>query len=102
MPTGRSVPTTPEVVPDLQDQPVDVLKNVGAQVAAMLRAHGVETVGDVLSLTPRRYLDLREADDWRRVRYGEPGIMVSVEGVVADARSVGPPRARRLQGWCAW
>ncbi len=82
---------------DLQDQPVEALKNVGAQVAAVLRAHGVETVGDVLSLTPRRYLDLREADDWRRVRHGQPGILVAVEGVIADARGVGPPRARRLQ-----
>jgi len=91
-------PPTAEAPPaDLQDQPVDTLKNVGAQVAAVLRAHGFETVGDVLSLTPRRYLDLREADDWRRVRHGQPGILVAVEGVIADARGVGPPRARRLQ-----
>lgn len=81
---------------DLQDQPVDVLKNVGSQVAAMLRAHGVLTVADVLAITPRRYLDLRDADDWRRVRHGAPGTLLSVEGVVRDLRWAGTPRARRL------
>lgn len=81
---------------DLQDEPVEHLHGVGPQTAAILRARGYGTVGDLLSLTPRRYLDLREADDWRRVRHGAEGTLVAVEGRIEDARVLGPPRARRL------
>lgn len=81
---------------DLQDEPVEHVKGVGPQTAAVLRARGYGAVGDLLSLTPRRYLDLREADDWRRVRHGAEGTMIAVEGRVEDARLAGSPRARRL------
>lgn len=81
---------------DLQDEPIEHLKNVGPQTAAIFRARGYATVGDLLALTPRRYLDLREADDWRRVRHGAEGTMIAVEGRIEDARLAGPPRARRL------
>ncbi|MEZ4405735.1 MAG: DEAD/DEAH box helicase [Polyangiales bacterium] len=81
---------------DLQDVPVEALKNVGAHAAAAMHARGIRTASDLLALLPRRYLDLRHADDWRRVRHGTPGTLVAVEGVIADLRRSGPPRARRL------
>ena len=71
------------------------IAGVGPQVAAVLRARGVETVGDLLAHLPRRYLDLRHADDWRRVRHGAHGTLVAVEAVVEDSRLAGHPRARR-------
>lgn len=86
----------PAQLPDLQDEPVEHLKGVGPQTAAILRARGYGTVGELLACAPRRYLDLREADDWRRVRHGVEGTMIAVEGRVQDARLLGSPRARRL------
>lgn len=85
-----------EAAGDLQDLDVGALKNAGVQTAATLRARGVRTVGDLLAVTPRRYLDLRAADDWRLVRFGEPGALVAVEGVIADVRAAGARSARRV------
>jgi ATP-dependent DNA helicase RecG len=81
---------------DLQDTPVDAIKNVGPQVAAVLRNRGIATVGDLLAHLPRRYLDLRNADDWRLVRSGVWGSLVCLEVRVEDVRMAGHPRARRL------
>lgn len=81
---------------DLQDAPIESVPYVGPTVATVLRARGVSTVGDLLSHLPRRYLDLRGADDWRRVRHAESGTLVSVEGLIEDARWAGAPRAKRL------
>ncbi|MBI5511391.1 MAG: DEAD/DEAH box helicase [Deltaproteobacteria bacterium] len=66
-------------------------------MAAVLRSRGFKTAGDLLGHLPRRYLDLRRADDWRLVRHGPPGTLVAIEARVADARWAGPPSARRLQ-----
>lgn len=85
----------PSAPADLQDRSVGEIAGVGPQVAAVLRARGVETVGDLLAHLPRRYLDLRHADDWRRVRHGAHGTLVAVEAVVEDSRLAGHPRARR-------
>lgn len=81
---------------DLQDAPIESVPYVGPTVATVLRARGVATVGDLLAHLPRRYLDLRGADDWRRVRHAASGTLVSVEGLIEDARLAGNPRARRL------
>jgi len=81
---------------DLQDAPIESVLHVGPTVATVLRARGVATVGDLLAHLPRRYLDLRGADDWRRVRHADSGTLVSVEGFIEDARLAGNPRARRL------
>ncbi len=81
---------------DLQDAPIESVPYVGPTVATVLRARGVATVGDLLAQLPRRYLDLRGADDWRRVRHAETGTLISVEGLIEDARWAGNPRARRL------
>ncbi|MDB4930599.1 MAG: ATP-dependent helicase RecG [Myxococcaceae bacterium] len=81
---------------DLQDDPIESVPYVGPTVATVLRARGVATVGDLLAQLPRRYLDLRGADDWRRVRHAETGTLISVEGSIEDARWAGSPRARRL------
>jgi ATP-dependent DNA helicase RecG len=96
-PDAPAVTRPPEATePDFQDRPVDELRNVGPQVAAVLRNKGFATIGDVLAHTPRRYLDLRNADDWRLVRNGAWGSLVAVEARVEDARLAGPPNARRL------
>ncbi len=87
---------TAPVAPDLQDLPVDQVRNVGPQVAAVLRSRGFHTVGDLLAHLPSRYLDLRNADDWRLVRNGAWGSLVAVEAKVEDQRVAGPPRARRI------
>lgn len=81
---------------DLQDVAIDEVKHVGLQAAAILRARGVETVGDLLSRAPRRYLDLRGADDWALVRERVAGAMVALEGTVADARRIGSMRSKGL------
>lgn len=94
---GRpAVATVPPPEGDLQDAPIESVTHVGPTVATVLRARGVATVGDLLAHLPRRYLDLRGADDWRRVRHAAPGTLVSVEGLIEDARLAGNPRARRL------
>jgi ATP-dependent DNA helicase RecG len=87
---------TPPPAGDLQDDPIESVPYVGPTVATALRARGVATVGDLLAHLPRRYLDLRGADDWRRVRHAESGTLISVEGSIEDARWAGSPRARRL------
>jgi len=95
--TGRGAECEASEPPiDLQDRSVAELRHVGPQVAAVLRNRGVHTIGDLLAIVPRRYLDLREADDWRRVRHGAYGSLVAVEGRVEDVRSAGPPGRRRL------
>jgi len=81
---------------DLQDAPIESVQFVGPTVATVLRSRGVATVGDLLAQRPRRYLDLRGADDWRRVRHAQSGTLISVEGLIEDARWAGNPRARRL------
>jgi ATP-dependent DNA helicase RecG len=75
---------------DLQDVPIERLKHAGLQSVAVLRSRGVLTVGDLLARTPRRYLDLRSADDWTLVRGRVAGATVAVVGTVADARRMGP------------
>lgn len=89
-------PNPPEEPVDLQDRPVGELRHVGPQVAAVLRNRGVATIGDLLALVPRRYLDLRNADDWRLVRHAAYGSMVAVEGRVEDVRLAGMPGRQRL------
>ena len=64
---------------DLQALPVEELKHVGLQSAAILRAKGILTVGDLLSRLPRRYVDLRTANDWNLVVEKVIGATVAVE-----------------------
>jgi ATP-dependent DNA helicase RecG len=95
-PSEASGAAPPEPVIDLQDRPVGELRNVGPQVAAVLRNRGIATIGDLLAHLPRRYLDLRNADDWRLVRHEAWGSLVAVEGRIEDARLAGPPNRKRL------
>ncbi len=53
-------------------------------------------MGDLLSRQPRRYLDLRAADDWDLVSHGVIGATVAVVGVVAERREIGAARSRGL------
>jgi ATP-dependent DNA helicase RecG len=81
---------------DLQDVAVDQIKHVGLQAAAILRGRGVETAGDLLARLPRRYVDLRGADDWSLVRERVVGAMVALVGVVVDTRRIGSMRSKGL------
>ena len=77
---------------DLQALPVEELKHVGLQSAAILRAKRILTVGDLLSRLPRRYIDLRTANDWNLVAEKVIGATVAVVGTVTDQRSIGSPK----------
>jgi RecG-like helicase len=77
---------------ELQDLPIEQLKGVGAQAAAIFRLRGIETAGDLLARAPVRYLDLRHADDWALARDDVAGALVALTAIVADARRIGHPR----------
>jgi ATP-dependent DNA helicase RecG len=77
---------------DLQDLPVAEVKHVGLQAAAILRGRSVHTAGDLLARAPRRYLDLRAADDWQLVNERVTGATVALLGTVVDTRRIGPLR----------
>lgn len=79
---------------DLQDLPIDEVKHVGLQAAAILRSRGIATAGDLLARTPRRYVDLRGADDWALVRERVSGATVALRGVVVDVRRLGAAKSR--------
>jgi ATP-dependent DNA helicase RecG len=81
---------------DLQDVAIDEVKHVGLQAAAILRMRGVHTAGDLLARGPRRYVDLRGADDWALVREAVVGAMVAIVGVVTDVRRMGSMRSKGL------
>ncbi|MDP3279408.1 MAG: helicase-related protein [Deltaproteobacteria bacterium] len=82
---------------DLQDLPIEKVKNVGLQSAAALRSRGILTVGDLLGRVPRRYIDLRSADDWSLVRDQVDGATVSLLATVVDTKTMGSPKKRGLQ-----
>ncbi len=65
------------------DDPVRFLKGVGPQRAKLLKRLGVETVGDLLTLYPRRYEDRRNLKTLSEV--------VSGEKVVVQVRVIGNP-----------
>ncbi|MBL8681362.1 MAG: DEAD/DEAH box helicase [Myxococcales bacterium] len=77
---------------DLQDLPVTEVKHVGLQAAAILRGRSIHTAGDLLARTPRRYLDLRAADDWNLVNERVIGATVALVGTVVDSKRIGPMR----------
>jgi ATP-dependent DNA helicase RecG len=71
------------------DRPVESLPGIGPRVGDALRRRGIDTVGELALLLPRRYDDER-----RTTPFGElaPGTRHVVVGVVAAARSGGGRR----------
>ncbi len=88
------------------DDPVTVLKGAGGATSKKLAKLGVETVGDLLLLSPRRHIDYS-----RTIRIGEalnlrPGSDVTVRGKITDLqfhRGPGAPRVTiRLADPSGW
>ena len=88
------------------DDPVTTLKGAGGATSKKLAKLGVETVGDLLLLAPRRHIDYS-----RTIRIGEalnlrPGSDVTVRGRVTDVqlhRGPGAPRVTiRLADTSGW
>ncbi len=88
------------------DEPVTALKGAGGATSKKLAKLGVETVGDLLLLSPRRHIDYS-----RTIRIGEalnlqPGSDVTVRGRITDVqlhRGPGAPRVTiRLADSSGW
>lgn len=78
-------------VPD--EAPLQALKGIGPQRAALFARLGIRTVGDLLYHLPRRYEDMAHLTPLGRVT---PGGRVTVRGLVVAARET-KARGRRLQ-----
>jgi len=88
VPASREQGTT-GAPPGPLDQPVTSLPGIGPAAAEALAARGVESVGDLLFLLPRRWDDERRTTPIGDL---EEGAYAVVEGVVAGVRSLGAPR----------
>jgi ATP-dependent DNA helicase RecG len=76
------------------DQPVETLPGVGRVVGQVLRKRGLETVGDLLLLLPRRYDDERAITP---IGVLEEGVRQVTVGTVASVRASGGGRRRRVE-----
>lgn len=76
------------------DMPVESLPGIGEKVGQALRRRGLETVGDLLLVLPRRYDDERSVTPIGDL---EPGKRQVTVGVVASARASGGGRRRRVE-----
>src|SRR5688572_10655302 len=88
------------------DEPVTALKGAGGATSKKLARLGVQTIGDLLHLAPRRHIDYS-----RTIRIGEalnlrPGSDVTVRGRITDVqlhRGPGAPRVTiRLADSSGW
>ncbi|MEM7137287.1 MAG: ATP-dependent DNA helicase RecG [Myxococcota bacterium] len=75
----------------LLDHDVETLPGIGPRSAAILKSRGHESVGDLLWLLPKRYLDQRHPTPIHELEAGE---YVVVEGRVRSARRF--PRGRHM------
>jgi ATP-dependent DNA helicase RecG len=86
--TARSAPLSP-------DAPVTSLKGAGGATSKKLAKLGVETVGDLLLLAPRRYIDYSRTIQIGQALGARPGDDVTVRGRITDLqlhRGPGAPR----------
>ncbi|MDE2996212.1 MAG: ATP-dependent DNA helicase RecG [Bacteroidota bacterium] len=74
-------------------QPVQFLKGVGPHRARVLEEAGISTIGDLLHMVPRRYLDRSNVVQIRELRAGSDS--VTVIGTVIAAGLVPGRRGRR-------
>lgn len=104
--TVPAVAPLPAVIRRSPDDPVTVLKGAGGATSKKLAKLGVETVGDLLLLSPRRHIDYSQT-----IRIGEAlnlqaGQDVTVRGRITDLqlhRGPGAPRVTiRLADNTGW
>jgi ATP-dependent DNA helicase RecG len=105
-PESTRAPVVRSGPPLTLDDPVTALKGAGGATSKKLAKLGVETVGDLLYLSPRRHIDYS-----RTIRIGEalnlsPGSDVTVRGRITDLqlhRGPGAPRVTiRLADDSGW
>jgi ATP-dependent DNA helicase RecG len=84
----------PITLRELAGMPVSVLKGVGEKKVESLASVGVETVADLLTYYPRRYVDRTNEARLRDLVVGEEAlVIVTVERVVARRTRGRPPRS---------
>jgi ATP-dependent DNA helicase RecG len=94
-PVSRPIRVTAQVVPLAPDAPVTALKGAGGATSKKLGKLGVETVGDLLLLAPRRYIDYSRTIQIGKALALRPGEDVTVRGRITDLqvhRGPGAPR----------
>ena len=69
--------TSPLTLSDLDNLPVSRLKGVGAKKETALKSIGIETVLDVLSHYPRRYIDRTKEAKIGALQEGEEGMVLA-------------------------
>jgi ATP-dependent DNA helicase RecG len=70
---------------EIAEAPVSVLPGAGPATAARLVAHGLVSVGDMLSYVPRAYDDLRSVTPFAALAGKPEGSVVLVRGTIARA-----------------
>ncbi|MCA9879891.1 MAG: ATP-dependent DNA helicase RecG, partial [Thermomicrobiales bacterium] len=94
-PPSRPIRVAQQLAPLSPDAPVTALKGAGGATSKKLAKLGIETVGDLLLLAPRRYIDYSRTiriGDTLNLRHGEE---VTVRGRITDLqvhRGPGAPR----------
>jgi ATP-dependent DNA helicase RecG len=94
-PASRPIRVTAKVAPLSPDAPVTALKGAGGATSKKLAKLGVETVGDLLLLAPRRYIDYSRTIQIGKALSLRPGEDVTVRGRITDLqlhRGPGAPR----------
>lgn len=94
-PVSRPIRVTAQVAPLTPDAPVTSLKGAGGATSKKLAKLGVETVGDLLLLAPRRYIDYSRTIQIGKALSLRPGEDVTVRGRISDLqlhRGPGAPR----------
>jgi ATP-dependent DNA helicase RecG len=88
------VSTGPITLGELAGMPVTVLKGVGEKKAEALAQVGVETLADLLTYYPRRYVDRTREARVRDLQVGEEAlVIVTVERVTGRRTRGRPPRS---------
>jgi ATP-dependent DNA helicase RecG len=94
-PVSRPIRVTAQVTPLTPDAPVTALRGAGGATSKKLAKLGVETVGDLLLLAPRRYIDYSRTIQIGKALALRPGEDVTVRGRITDLqlhRGPGAPR----------
>jgi ATP-dependent DNA helicase RecG len=69
---------------DVLDQPIEIIKGIGAAAVAPLKRCGVATIRDLLYYVPRSHYDYRDTSSIARMRVGEPMTLV---GTIVNVRN---------------
>ncbi|MFT4040459.1 MAG: hypothetical protein QM692_19925, partial [Thermomicrobiales bacterium] len=94
-PSSRPIRVTAAVAPLSPEAPVTALKGAGGATSKKLAKLGIETVGDLLLLAPRRYIDYSRTIQIGQALGLRPGEEVTVRGRITDLqvhRGPGSPR----------